>query len=50
VQSDTFQFIAFFIYDQNGNPTWYSGQLTADAAGNYSGQLYASTGSPYSSP
>jgi hypothetical protein len=44
VQSDTFQFIAFFIYDQNGNPMWYSGQLTVDQVGNYSGQLYASTG------
>jgi hypothetical protein len=50
VQSDTFQFIAFFIYDQNGNPTWYSGQLTVDQAGNYSGQLYASTGPYYAAP
>ena len=50
VQSDTFQFIAIFIYDQNGNPTWYTGNLTADAAGNYSGQLYASTGCPFRLP
>lgn len=50
VQSDTFQFIAMFIYDQSGNPTWYTGNLTADGTGSYSGHLDASTGSPFSSP
>lgn len=50
VQSDTFQFLAFFVYGQDGKPTWYSCQLTLDATGKYSGQLYVSTGPYYGGP
>jgi len=50
VQSDTFQFLAFFVYGQDGKPTWYSCQLSLDASGKYSGQLYASTGPYYGGP
>jgi hypothetical protein len=50
VQSDTFEFLAFFVYGQDGKPTWYSCQLSLDANGNYSGQLYASTGAYYGGP
>jgi hypothetical protein len=50
VQSDTFQFLAFFVYGQDGKPTWYSAYLNRDAAGNYTGELYASTGSYYAGP
>ena len=46
-QSNTFQFLAFFIYGPNGQPTWYTAQLTDNGDGtglNYSGALYATTG------
>ena len=45
VQSDTFQFVSFFIYGSNGGPRWYTAQLTADGTGSYTGPLYATTGS-----
>ena len=44
VQSDTTQFLAFFIYGPDNKPTWYTAQLEQDAAGNYRGSLYATTG------
>jgi hypothetical protein len=44
VQTNTFQFLAFFIYDKNGNPVWYTAQLNNDGTGNYIGALYATTG------
>jgi hypothetical protein len=50
VQSDTTQFLALFIYDKNGQPTWYTGQLTQDAAGNYNGTLYALTATFFGNP
>ena len=43
-QSDTTQFLAFFIYGPDNKPTWYTAQLEQDAAGNYRGSLYATTG------
>jgi hypothetical protein len=50
VQSDTFQFLALFIYGQDGKPTWYTGGLTQDAAGNFSGPLFATTGTYFAVP
>jgi len=50
VQSDITQFIAFFIYDTNRNPTWYTAQLTQDATGAYTGPLIATTGTYFGSP
>ena len=50
VQSDTAQFLALFIYDKNGQPTWYTGQLTQDTAGNYNGTLYALTATFFADP
>ena len=50
VQSDTTQFLALFVYGQNGQPTWYTGQLTQDAAGNFNGTLYALTGTYFPNP
>jgi hypothetical protein len=47
VQSNTFQFISFFIYGADGKPTWYTAQLTDDGTGNYSGLLYATTGTNF---
>jgi len=49
VQSNTVQFVAFFIYGGDGRPTWYTAQLTDDGTGQYTGPLYATTGSPFSS-
>jgi hypothetical protein len=52
-QSNTFQFLAFFIYGPDGQPTWYTAQLTdvGDGTGlNYSGPLYATTGTYFGSP
>jgi len=45
-QSNKFQFLAFYIYGQTGQPTWYTAQLTnSDGTGlNYSGPLFATTG------
>jgi hypothetical protein len=50
VQSDTTQFLAFFIYGPDGKPTWYTAQLTDDGTGNYTGQLYATTGTYFALP
>ena len=50
VQSETTQFIAFFIYGADGRPTWYTALLADDGAGGYSGPLYASTGTYFATP
>ena len=50
VQSNTFQFHAFFIYGPDGKPTWYTGQLTDDGTGKYTGPLYATTGTYFALP
>lgn len=50
VQSDAFLFITFFIYGADGKPTWFTGQVTKDASGNFNGTLYATTGTYYISP
>jgi hypothetical protein len=49
-QSNTFQFLAFFIYGPDGQPTWYTAQLTDDGTGNYTGGLYAHTGTFFPLP
>ena len=50
VQSDTTQFLAFFIYGTDNKPTWYTATLTQDAAGNYNGSLFATTGTYFGLP
>jgi hypothetical protein len=35
VQSDTTQFLAFFIYGADEKATWYAAQLANDGTGNY---------------
>jgi len=49
-QSDAFQFLTFFIYGQDGKPTWYTAHVTQDATGNYVGPLYATTGTYFAAP
>jgi len=50
VQTDTFQFMSFFIYDSTGKPVWYTATLTDDGTGNYSGALYSTTGTYFAQP
>ena len=49
VQSDNFIFATFFIYGQNGSPTWHTAQLTWDGA-RYAGGLFATTGTWFATP
>jgi hypothetical protein len=46
VQADDFIFATFFVYGANQQPTWYTGQMSVDANGVWSGPLYQTTG-PY---
>jgi len=50
VQSDTTQFLAFFIYGADGKPTWYVAILAQDATGKFSGDLLATTGTYFPNP
>jgi hypothetical protein len=43
-QSDRFIFATFFVYGPGNTPTWYTGQLSVDTAGSFTGRLYATTG------
>jgi hypothetical protein len=50
VQSDATQFLAFFIYGADGKPTWYVAIISNDGTGNYTGALYATTGTYFPNP
>ena len=50
VQSDTFQFVTFFIYGPDGKPVWYAAGLELDETGAYSGKLLAATGTYFADP
>jgi hypothetical protein len=51
VQSDAFLFVTFFIYGADGKPTWFTGQVTTQDAGNtFNGTLYSTIGTYYISP
>jgi hypothetical protein len=50
VQSNTFQFLAFFIYGPDSKPIWYTAQLTDDGTGSYTGGLFSTTGTYFGSP
>lgn len=50
VQSDTTQFLAFFIYGPDGKPTWYVAIISDDGTGTYTGALYATTGTYFPNP
>src|SRR5262245_50661421 len=50
VQSETLQFVSFFIYDEHGNPLWYVAELSDDGNGGYAGPLYATTGTYWANP
>lgn len=50
VQSDQFIFATFYLHDVNLQPDWYTGQMTVDAKGVWSGPLYRTTGSYFGAP
>jgi hypothetical protein len=50
VQSDTFQFLAFFIYGPDNKPTWYVATLLDDGTGTYTGPVYAYNGTYFALP
>ena len=50
VQSETTQFLAFFIYGSDGTPTWYVAILSDDGTGRFTGTLYATTGTYFPNP
>ncbi|MFO1324147.1 MAG: hypothetical protein U1F15_08775 [Burkholderiales bacterium] len=50
VQSDSFIFATFFVHAANLEPDWYTGQMTANADGSWSGGLYRTTGSYFGGP
>jgi hypothetical protein len=51
-QNGTTQFLTFFIYAQNGQPTWLVAATNDDGTGNYTGtgNLFATTGTYYGVP
>src|SRR5574340_284444 len=50
VQSNTTQFLAFFIYGADGKPVWYTALINDDGTGNFAGSLYATTGTYFADP
>src|SRR5262245_34521484 len=51
VQSESFQFIAFFVQGPDGKPVWYTAELTLTADGkSYTGPLYYTTASYFGDP
>jgi hypothetical protein len=50
IQNNSTQFLTFFIYGQNGEPTWYVAATTDDGTDTYTGTLYATTGTYYGAP
>ena len=43
-QNGNFIFATFFVYSPTTGSAWYTGQLTLDATGKFTGPLYATTG------
>jgi len=51
VQTNNFIFITFFIYAENGSPTWVIAQLTYDpGTSSFTGELIATTGTFFGAP
>ena len=44
IQASDFIFATFFVYGPGNQPTWYTGQMTVDSNGVWSGPLYQTTG------
>jgi len=51
VQTDNFIFVTFFIYGQDGKPTWYVASLEYDSiSGSYKGDVFATTATFFGIP
>ncbi|MFO1414323.1 MAG: hypothetical protein U1F10_10540 [Burkholderiales bacterium] len=50
VQASDFVFATFFVYGPNNQPFWYTGQMSVDANGVWSGPLYQTTGTYLANP
>ena len=50
VQAENFIFATFFLYDAATKPTWYTGQMSRDSNGIWSGPLYLTSGSYFGAP
>ena len=50
IQSDTYIFATFFIYGQDGKPTWVIATLSYDGRSSYSGLLSSVIGTYFGSP
>ena len=50
VQADNFVFVTFFIDGPNNQPIWYTGNMTVDVNGVWSGPLYFTTGTYFGNP
>lgn len=49
-QSDDFIFATFFIYGTSGLPDWYTGQMSRDVSGIWSGPLFVTRGTYFGVP
>ncbi len=50
VQAQNFIFATFFVYGPSNQPIWYTAQMSEDANGNFSGNLYATQGTYLGAP
>jgi len=50
VQSDSFIYATFYVYDPNGAPTWYGAGLRWDDVDSYSGKVYKANGTFFGAP
>ena len=50
VQSDSFIFVTFFVFDAAGAATWYSAETTWDGTDSYKGIVYKSVGTFFGAP
>ena len=50
VQADNFVFATFFVYGPNNQPIWYTGNMSVNSNGVWSGPLYLTTGTYYGVP
>ena len=50
IQNNDIMYVTFFVYGPSGAPTWVAATLALDAAGNYTGDLYAAAGTFFGVP
>jgi hypothetical protein len=50
IQSSNFIFATFFVYGPNKQPFWYTGQLTQQSNGTWTGPVYQTTGTYFGNP